>query len=634
MSQSPTREQKAAGPAGSSVLPRAGASTSPSLHGLSWKNTAGQMRIRCPNCRSIVDTADDTGLSSVSCPSCGSAIDLARGLEDTVTYRPPTPGKVGHFELLSKRGAGTFGVVWKARDTKLDRIVALKVAREIDVNLAETDFLREARAAARLRHPHIVSVHEVGQEGGAVYIVTDFVDGATLDEWLSAKQLAPREAAQLCVTLADALHHAHEAGVIHRDLKPSNIMIDQDGEPHITDFGLAKRETAESTIAAEGQVLGTPAYMSPEQARGDARRVDRRADVYSLGVILFELLTGVRPFRGHGRMLVEQVLHENAPSPRKHNPGVPRSLEIICRKCLEKLPEDRFPTAAELADDLRRFLQGEPVRSRPVGVGRRARRWCRRNPVIAGVSAALAVSAVAVAVLITAQHWRSEPAGTLEVIREGDAGRWLQDEYFKLRIHAVSGTLMVDDMYDVNIELANRRGQRIEIPKIVVEVYNAKATSLLGFENDLAHVHTWQEEPGQPLGLDPGQRRFITMAVAQILPDEVVLKVFRLFSDEPSEFRVRHVGEEVAMPAPRPLPPEAIDQGLDGLAALERVVARARSWSDDASLCAMFPFDAKVAREPKSGLETVDTWSSWSSDCVPGTPLRRGCPEGLSPFLR
>jgi WD40 repeat protein len=351
------------------------------------------MNVLCPQCQQPLDETPTAG-GELLCRACGYA---ATPPTDRTTSFQAAGRRVGKFELLDELGSGGFGTVWRARDTELDRLVALKIPHSGRARTPQERerFLREGRNAARLRHPNIVSVHEVASHDGLPYLVTDFVAGTSLADFLTGRRPTFREAAELTAQVADALAYAHGHGVVHRDVKPSNVMLEcppgapGPGKPLVLDFGLALRDGGEATLTVAGEVLGTPAYMSPEQAAGQSHAVDGRSDVYSLGVVLYQMLTGELPFRGNVRMMLHQVLHDEPRPPRRLNDAVPRDLETICLKAMAKAPSRRYAGAEAMAGDLRRWLRGEPILARPVSAWERGWRWARRRPAVAGLLAAL-----------------------------------------------------------------------------------------------------------------------------------------------------------------------------------------------------------------------------------------------------
>ena len=303
--------------------------------------------------------------------------------------------RMDEYELLGELGRGGMGVVYRARQKKLNRLVALKMLLHADTaDLSDVvRFHSEAEAVAAVRHPHVVQVHEYGHHDGRPYLAMELLTGGNLHARLRARAPFPAdEAAGLVEKLARAVHAAHQQGIIHRDLKPGNVLFDAAGEPRVTDFGLAKREACEITRTMA--VMGTPAYMPPEQAAGRAKFAGPPADIYALGVILYECLSGKTPFQEEDSVgLMNRVIHDAPPTLRSKVPDTPRDLELICLKCLEKDPDDRYPTAAALADDLRHYLNREPVSVRPAGLLERAVKWVRRRPTLAAAYAlALAVA--------------------------------------------------------------------------------------------------------------------------------------------------------------------------------------------------------------------------------------------------
>jgi tRNA A-37 threonylcarbamoyl transferase component Bud32 len=345
----------------------------------------------CPRCLLQQGIGEDSGTPS----SRANDPTLAPRLTDS---RGAAPGSkvryFGDYEILEEIARGGMGVVYKARQLSLNRTVALKMilAGELATPEARQRFRTEAEAAANLQHQNIVAIHEVGEHEGQQYFSMDFVDGKNLAEIVRGNPLSAEQAASYVKSIAEAVHFAHQRGILHRDLKPQNVLIDADDRPRITDFGLAKRVDIDSGLTRTGDVIGSPSYMPPEQASSQWAEVGPQSDVYSLGAILYELLTGRPPFRGATTWeTICQVLQTPPVSLRKLNPDVPQDLETICLKCLEKPPERRYHSARELAEELGRFLNHAPIHARPVSLPRRAAFWATRHPWTIAAAAALLV---------------------------------------------------------------------------------------------------------------------------------------------------------------------------------------------------------------------------------------------------
>jgi WD40 repeat protein/tetratricopeptide (TPR) repeat protein/predicted Ser/Thr protein kinase len=350
--------------------------------------------------------------------------------------------RFGDYELQEEIARGGMGVVYRARQVSLNRTVAVKMilAGQLAGRAEVQRFRGEAEAAANLNHPNIVAIHEIGQQDGQHFFSMDYVEGQNLAEFVGQKPLPPKQAAKQLKTIAEAIHYAHEHGILHRDLKPSNILIDQSGQPRVTDFGLAKQMKGDSDLTLSGQVLGSPNFMPPEQAAGKRGQLGPHSDVYALGAILFYMLTARPPFAAESMTeTLQLVVNTDPPSPRLLNPAVPRDLETICLKCLEKEPHRRYGAAYQLAEELARFIADRPILARPAGRPEKAWRWCRRNPVVASFAAATLILLLAVAI--------GSPIAAFRINREKKSAQSSAAESRARLVHqyVANGTRLVDE---------------------------------------------------------------------------------------------------------------------------------------------------------------------------------------------
>ncbi len=367
---------------------------------------------RCPQC----GAESPGGILEGLCPKCVAALafgnDASVLAASTATPTGPVNRRFGDFELLEEIARGGMGVVFKARQLSLNRTVAVKMILSGQLASAAQvqRFRTEAEAAGSLQHPNIVAIHEVGEHDGHQFFSMDYVEGQSLAELVREGPLPAARAARYVQTIAEAIHYAHEHGTLHRDLKPSSVLIDGSDQPRITDFGLARIAKADSDLTVTGQLIGTPGFMPPEQAAAGRGGIGPHSDVYSLGAILFFLLTSRPPFAAKSiEETLAQMLGQSAVFPVPFNRSVPRDLRTICLKALEKDARRRYATARELAEDLGRFRRGEPIRARPTNHFERTWRWCRRHPAVASLGLGLAATLTVLVVVVALNAREVQP---------------------------------------------------------------------------------------------------------------------------------------------------------------------------------------------------------------------------------
>ncbi len=494
-----------------------------------------KIQMSCPSCGKIARVADEYAGRQVRCPGCQHKFKVVSGQtsqpRDTLPSAPATlpeshpheqvaasgstvGTQLGRFVIREKVGVGAFGAVFRAFDSQLQREVALKVPQDHLLNEPRVieRFLREAKAAARLQHPNIVPIYDTGQEGAHHYIASAFIHGRTLAAVLESEVLTYRQIAELVQQLASAMAHAHELGIVHRDIKPANVMVDTEGRAHLMDFGLAFRAEGADQRTHVGAVIGTPAYMAPEQAQGQGDEPLPESDQYSLGVVLYELLTGEVPFHGPAAIVLYNVLNKQPAPPRQVQPAVPADLETICLKAMAKKPEERYASCQDLADDLRRWLDGEPIHARRHGLLERTWRWGRRNPVVAGLSAMTVICLVIVGVVATASLGRlqeSRAQALLERQRGEEKANEAKANAQRARESAQQALLNAEKLHKAEKE-ADEKAKLVE--RLKLEADHKAATKIKTREESRLR------EQEARLGLYRGHLRLATAALEENRP--------------------------------------------------------------------------------------------------------------------
>jgi WD40 repeat protein len=373
--------------------------------------------------------------------------------------------EIGRFRIRACLGSGASGTVYRAYDTVLEREVALKVPHPglIEGSKASERFLREAKAAAALHHPNIVPIFDAGRDGDRVYLASAYIEGRTLAELIDEEELSPQKSAVIVTLLAEALHYAHSLGIVHRDVKPLNVLIDAQGRPHLLDFGLARIELSDEKLTLDGAILGTPAYMAPEQADGRSGEATAASDLYSLGITLYELLCGRTPFSGPTDVVLYNAVHREPERPGKVRPGIPKELETITLKSISKNPAERYRTCSAMADDLRRWLADEPIHAQPLSLLGRTRRWARRNKALAALGLVVAGLLFTVALVSTTGYamLALERKRTLDALAQSKAEMSRADAAAKRAEETLAQRIAAEEQAASNARIAEENARRI-----------------------------------------------------------------------------------------------------------------------------------------------------------------------------